>query len=357
MRTDEQNFIVLGDALDIDVLDENLYCYENAVFTLTSSIQKRASDNLLRKVERFIDSVPAMQKAADNVKSKTEYIPRLDLLSDEIKRLMQEGSVQLIPCKDNSDAYYLHLRSIVKDLIVNGKKYGKNIKIKDIPLSTKTVPADIVGAMQCLSMQSQLAQITARLIEISEVCEYNFGRIIQGQRDDRIAKLLSSRSCFIQALALSDENLQHQMLIQAICDANSARAELAYQIKSDIVLLGCDKIPKVNDMERIVCDINAAMVAMNNAVHISLYSYQALGEHTAQLSVIKEHETFIKQVLLKEIEYKKNKHIAWNLICSSGNSETVPQEFYSIPTKLIESCVAFIEDNKENNFLEDKSNE
>jgi hypothetical protein len=44
---------------------------------------------------------------------------------------------------------------------------------------------------------------------------------------------------------------------------------------------------------------------MNNAVQLSLYSYQVLGERTAQLAIVKEHETFIKQVLLKEIEYKE----------------------------------------------------
>ena len=344
----EQQFLVIKDVSNIDVLDENLYCYENAVFTLTPAIRKRTSDNLLRKVEQFMDSVPAIQKAADNMQSKSEYIPRHDLLSDEIKKFLQEGKVEIIPCKNTSNDFYLQIRSTVKGLTVNGKEYGKNIKIKDIPLSTKTIPTDITGAMQCLSMQNQLNQITNGLIEISETCELNFGRIIQGQRDDRIAKLLSSRSCFIQALAISDEVLQRQMLLQAIHDANSARAELAFQIKSDIVLLGGDKTPKVKDMENIVYNINTAVIALNNAVQLSLYSFQALGEHNAQLAVIKEHETFIKQVLLKEIEYKGNKYIAWNLICSSGNSESVPEDFHSIPTKLINSCVAFIEDKNEN---------
>lgn len=171
-------------------------------------------------------------------KSKTEYIPRLDLLSDEIKKLLQEGKVEIIPCKDSADAFFLQIRSTIKGLVVNGKEYGKNRKLKDIPLSSKAVPADITGAMQCLSMQNQLNQIANGLKEISEACELNFGRIIQGQRDDRHAKLLSSRSCFIQALAISDEFVQRQMLIQAISDANSARAELAYQIKSDINFQG-----------------------------------------------------------------------------------------------------------------------
>ncbi|MCB2361602.1 hypothetical protein [Clostridium estertheticum] len=356
---DEQQFLVIKDVSDIDVLDENLYSYENVVFTLTPAIQKRTSGNLLRKVEQFIDSVPAIQKAADNMQSKSEYIPRFDALSDEIKKFLQEGKVEMIPCKNTLDAFYLQIRSTVKELIVNGKEYGKNIKIKDIPLTTKTIPTDITGAMQCLSMQNQLNQIANGLKEISEACEFNFGRIIQGQRDDRIAKLFSSRSCFIQALVISDEVLQRQMLSQALGDANSARAELAFQIKSDIILLGGDKPPKAKAMGKIVCYINTAVIAMNNAVQISLYSYQFLGEHTAELAVVKEHETFIKQVLLKEIECEGNKHLAWKLICSSGNSGLTPRNWGLLPTKLLDSCVSFIEGKNESstNYLEDNTNE
>lgn len=356
---DEQQFIVIKDSSNIDVLDENLYCYESAVFTLTTAIQKRTSESLLKKVKQFIDSVPAAQKAKDYVQSKTEYIPRLDLIPEEINQALQNGTAEIIPCKDYTDAFFLQIRTTVKGLIINGKEYGKNRKIKDIPLGTKKVPADVAGAMQCLSMQNQLNQIANGLKEISEACEFNFGRIIQGQRDDRLAKLLSSRSCFIQALAMSDELLQRQMLIQAVRDANSARAELAFQIKSDITLLGGDKTPNAKVMGKMVCDINTAIVAMNNAVQISLYSYQVLGERNAQLAVAKEHETFIKQVLLKEIEYKGNKHLAWKLICSSGNSGLTPQDFTSLPTKLLDSCVDFIEGKNENStdYLEGKSND
>lgn len=356
---DEQKFLIIKDQPNIDVLDENLYCYDSAVFTITPAIQKRTSEGLLSLVEQFIESVPAVQKSIEYARSKTEYIPRHDLIPEEIKQALQDGLAEIIPCKDSTDAFYLQIRTTVKDVFINGKTYGKAKKIKDIPLSTKTIPTDITGAMQCLSMQKQLNQIANGLKEISEVCEFNFGRIIQGQRDDRLAKLLSSRSCFIQALAMSDRYLQRQMLIQAIRDANSARAELAFQIKSDISLLSGGKIPKAKDMEKMVCDMNTAIVAMNNAVQISLYSYQALGERNVQLAVVKEHETFIKQVLLKQIEYKGNKHLAWELICSSGNSGLTPRDLGLLPTKLLDSCVSFIEDKNEHstNYLEGKSND
>lgn len=356
---DDRFSIVAKDLLDRDVLDENLYSYENAIFTLTPAIQRRTSENLIRKIEQYVNSSPAIQKAIDSLQDRIEYIPRLDMLTDEIKKLLQEGKAEIIPLKNPKDTFYLQIRTAVKGIVINGKEYGKSKKIKDIPLSTRKMPTDITGAMQCLSMQGQLNKISDGLKEISEACKFNFERIIQGQRDDRIAKLLGSRSSFLQALAISDRTLQQQMLLQAIHGANSARAELAFQIKSDIILLGCEKALKSKDMERIVFDINTAIIAMNNAVQISLYSYQTLGEHDAQLLVVKEHETFIKQVLLKEIEYEGKNHSAWNLICSSGNSKSVPQGFHVMPTNLVNSCVAFIEDKNKTKIIgmEDKIND
>ena len=327
IQDDEQQFLVLKDSSSIDVLDESLYSYDSTVFALTPAVQRRTSEGLINKVKQFVNSVPAAQKARDYVRSKTEYTPRLDLISDEIQQALQNGTAEIIPCKDSSNAFYLQIRATIKGLVINGKEYGKNRKLKDIPIGTKQVPTDVAGAMQCLALQNQLNQIANGLREISEACEFNFGRVIQGQRDDRLAKLLSRRSCFVQALAMSDESLQKQMLLQAVRDANSARAELAFQVKSDILLLGGDKSPKSKDMVKMVCDINTAIVAMNNAVQISLYSYQVLSERASQLAVVKEHETFIKQVLLKEIEYKGTKHPAWKLICSSGNSGHTPRDF------------------------------
>ena len=351
---DERPFLALNGATNIDVLDENLYCYDSTVFSLTPAIRERSSEGLFRKIKEFSDSAPAAAKAADAIKDKIEYIPRLDLIPEEIKTAMQNGTAELIPCKSASGAVYLQIRTTIEGLVVEGKEYGIHRKIKDIPLGTKNIPADVAGAMQCLSMQNQLNQIANGLREISEACEFNFGRVIQGQRDDRLAKLLSSRSSFIQALAMSDESLQRQMLIQAVSDANSARAELAFQIKSDITLLGSDKSPKSKDMEKIVSDIRTAIVAMNNAVQLSLYSYQVLGERSAQLAVAKEHETFIKQVLLKRIERDGKKYEAWRVICSSENSRLSPQNLWQLPSKLLDSCSAFIEGKKPTYYLEDE---
>lgn len=119
-------------------------------------------------MNKFADSAPAAKKSLDYIKSKTEYTPRLDLISEEIKAALQNGNAEMIPCKDASEVFYLQIRTTVKGLVINGKEYGKNRKIKDIPIGSKAIPADVSGAMQCLSMQNQLNQISNSLKEISE---------------------------------------------------------------------------------------------------------------------------------------------------------------------------------------------
>ena len=68
---DEQKFLIINDQPNIDVLDENLYCYDSTVFTITPAIQKRTSEGLLGLVEQFIESVPAVQKSIEYARSKT----------------------------------------------------------------------------------------------------------------------------------------------------------------------------------------------------------------------------------------------------------------------------------------------
>lgn len=339
---------------ELDVLDDNLYSYDNVVFNLTSSVKEKTVESLYDKILNYLDTVPALGKAADELKDKVEYTPRMDFLSAEVKKAIKEGLVEFVPAKKHDDSIYLQLRTKVKGLILDGKEYNVNRKVADVPLGKNIVPNDIHGAMQCLSMQNQLNDISGKLNEISEVCSLNFGRVIQGQRDDRLAKLLSSRSAFVQALSVLDKDLQKQMLIQSILNANDARAELAYQIKSDILELSNNSSIKVADMDRLVRDINTAIITINNAVQISLYAYQSLGEKHAQLSLIKDFETFVKQVLLKEIESNGNMHLAWEIIKSSSSKQMVPSYFNELPYKLLDTFETFIElSNSEKYYLED----
>ena len=101
-KTDEdiQSFLQIGNLTDIDILDEALYSYDSVALSITPIIQQQISKRLFRKVEQFVDSIPAVGKAVDHLTEKTEYIPRMDLLSDEIKQALQKGLVEMTPCKN-----------------------------------------------------------------------------------------------------------------------------------------------------------------------------------------------------------------------------------------------------------------
>ena len=62
----------------------------------------------------------------------------------------------------------------------------------------------------------------------------------------------------------------------------------------------------------------------------------------------------IKQVLLKRIERDGKKYEAWRVICSSENSRLSPQNLWQLPSKLLDSCSAFIEGKKPTYYLEDE---
>ncbi len=61
----ENQFMVVRDLSESDVLDESLYCYDSFVFSLTPEIHSRVSESLMRKINQFVDSLPAIQKSMD----------------------------------------------------------------------------------------------------------------------------------------------------------------------------------------------------------------------------------------------------------------------------------------------------
>lgn len=354
---DDLRVVDTADLLNIDVLNESLYSYDHAIFSLEPVIRKSSSDGLFGIIDEFINSAPAAMKAAEGFKDKQELFIREDLIPKEIRQALADGFAEFVPCKGSSDSFYLQIRSAVKGLVVNGKEYGIHRKLKDVELGTRTVPADINGAMQCLAQQRQLNNIAEELGALSEACQLGFGRVIQGQRDDRLAKLISSRSSLIQGLAASDKQTQRQLLVRAVSDANEARATLAYQIKSDIELLSGSKPLSTDRMTDTVDAINTAIAAMNNAVQLSLYSYQALGEYAAQLAVAMDHRAFVSQVLLKRISRNKRHYTAWEIVSSSGDGHRTPANHWSLPSRLLDSYTAFIDASTARHQLEGASNE
>ena len=64
------------------------------------------------------------------MKMKTEYIPKFDSISEDMKQALHNGTAEMIPCKDSTDSFFLQIRTTVKGLIINGKEYGKNKKIR-----------------------------------------------------------------------------------------------------------------------------------------------------------------------------------------------------------------------------------
>ncbi len=342
---------------ELDVLDERLYDYGQVGFLLEDGMTQKASNHLYEKVEGFLASVPALSEATEKIQKRTEIFARDDLLSDEIKNAIRNGHAELIRRKGDSGAFYMQIRSTIDDLVIGGKKYGKHRKLKDIPMGTKEVPEDINGAMKCLAQQDQLNSITRSIEELTEACENNFSRVIQGQRDDRLAMVLSSRDSLLQGLVMMDAENQRQMLAHALVQANQARGQLAYQVAADIHELDGEKPLKTKKMAEVVHSINSGIAAMNGAVQLSVFASQALGEFQAQQAVVVSHRAFVRQVLLKEISRGERSHTAWDFVVSSGDGRETSEEQKTLPTRLITAYGSYLEAAKIRGNLEGKNDE
>lgn len=342
MKNDE--IMVINNFCEVDVFDDSLYSYENFIFSLTPFIEQNIRVNLIDKLMNSFNNVIKVNSAIDSSSVKETLEIRYDSLSAEVLEAFKAGNAELVKSKKSNGTYYFQLKSVIDGLVVNGKKYGKNRKIADIPFSIGQTPKDVLGAMNTLATHNQLNGLSRQLSEISNIIDIGFERVIEGQINDRISKLLSCRNSFIQALVINDKDIQKQLLVNGISEMNTARAQLIFQLKSEIPKL--DKAKK-RETNNIVKGIHTTLLAINNAVQLLLYTYRFLGEWKAQIALIKDQENFIKQILLKEFHDDETTYTVWKKIISNAESSQNTKENLKLPYQLLSTCRELIDERKE----------
>lgn len=336
MKKDE--IIVIDNLDEIDVLDDSLYSYENYIFSLTPYIEQNIRVNLFSKVISASNDIAKVVSAVEDLKVKENIKLRLDLLSPDVVRAIKTGALEVINSRKGNNANYLQLKSVVDGLVLNGKEYGKNRKVADIPFSIEHTPKDAIGSMNTMLTHYQLNKITNQLSELSNVIDVGFERMIEGQMNDRFSKLLSCRNSFIQALVISDKDIQKLILANVISEINTARAQLIFQLNSEIPKL--DKA-NVTLSDNIIKGIFSTILSINNTVQLLLYVYRYLGEWKAQLALIKDQENFIKHILLKELHHNNNTYTVWTKIMSNAKTNPEFKINPDLPYELLDSCIEF----------------
>ncbi|MBO0439006.1 hypothetical protein [Candidatus Enterococcus ikei] len=274
----------------IDVTDKNLYNYDFSSFSL-APLQETAgiflNNNIKQSIFRNISEAKLMSELIGN--RKIEYVANL---SDYTKEKLKTGEWEFGIRKKTGETY-----AVIKDAVT-----GKNQNF--VTLDQRTVQG--LGNLPELSaIQGQLAVITEKIEDLNKLVE----RVEQGQYNDRYAGFFSARQFTIEGLSAKNDKLRQELLIEAIKISNSTIAKLMFSIHLDANSF-IDLKTKTKEAKRIENILQNSIGYLNSAVQLNLIAYTALGEENSLLATLANYQSFIEQILLKEID-NSGRSIAW----------------------------------------------
>ena len=79
--------------LSKSLFDESLYSYDLVAFRLDEEVTQKAADSLLDKIADFLEKVTTRAAAGEGLRRKKEIYVREDLLPDEIKKGLRDGTL------------------------------------------------------------------------------------------------------------------------------------------------------------------------------------------------------------------------------------------------------------------------
>jgi len=311
-------------ATEIDVLDKSLYNYDKSDFAL--ALFEKSQSVLMDKVTRLIEMSPAFAHFLKSIKPTQVFDVNM---SNTAKEMYRKGDWLL---------KYSKTKDGLIPILCN--KAGKFIEF--VTLNPKNISPDLSGALTNLSMQQQLGQLMDQIERLSNSIQ----RIERGQRDDRISLFYSARQQYIEAISMSNYDLQSQALLYAAHTANDARFQLMQTMRSDVEQIVNNKKLKKNERDELSNNVREAMQYINEATGLCVISYSALGETKPMLAALKSYQCFIEQTLLSKSKNDLTKaqelHRNWN---GSDN------EWLKIPQIIVDRLDEVIMGNNESPVL------
>ncbi|MGY3743207.1 hypothetical protein [Leuconostoc inhae] len=279
-------------SLIIDVTDKALYSYDFDSYSL-APLQKAASITIGKNIKQYllenVSKAELLQKSVS--KNNIEYVANF---TSEAREKLKTGEWALGVKKKTGDLF-----GIIKD-----NKTGKNKSI--VTLDSKIV--DKLGNLPELSaIQGQLAEITEQIEGLNRLIE----RIEQGQYNDRFAGFFSARQLVVEALASNNKDLKKDLLISAVKSNNDTIAKLMFAIREDADAF-TDMKTKAKDAKRIDNFLQNSIGYLNASVQLNLVAYTAMGEKMPVIATLVNYQSFIEQILLKQIG-DSDKSVSWKI--------------------------------------------
>lgn len=186
---------------------DNLQAQQGGVVELIPSVQSEpiflSSGNRqelikhLRQIPSFVDAAKKLTEG----KAYQAYFP------PEVLKRLRNGSI-ILDEKDDG-LFGALIRDVETGHITNH-------------VSLKEVMPDLIGSLSQLATQQTLTDIVNRL----EVMDEKITGILQGQVNDRLAKVESGIHTYEQSIAATDPDLRRELLVNAIQNLNEGRNEL-----------------------------------------------------------------------------------------------------------------------------------
>lgn len=277
-REKYMNEISVDQMLELDVLDDSLYDLDSSDLSLV--LYEKSQNILMEKTKNLIEKSPVFIEYLEKMKP-IEYF---DVnMSNNAKELYEKGELIL--------KYSKNKKGLLPTLSSLDGKFSEQVT-----LEPRLVTPELSSALTNLSMQYQLTQLMDQMKLMNQTIQ----RIEIGQRDDRLALYFSSRQQYIEAIAISNKELQSYALLNAVNVANNAKFLLMQSIRSDIEQIVHNSKLKKKERDKLSQNVRTSLKYVNEATGLCVMTYSGLGEDKPLLASLKSYQRFISQTLLKK---------------------------------------------------------
>ena len=261
---------------EIDVLDSDIYNYEKGSLSLT--LFENSQNILLSKVTNLIERSPAFMQFLDSLNPQEMFDVNM---SNMARTMYEKGEWVLKYSKTKS--------GLLPTLCDKAGKFTEQVT-----LNPKSISPNLSSSLMNLSMQQQLGQLMDQLESMNNTIQ----RIERGQRDDRIGLFYSARQQYIEAISMTNIELQEQGLLNAAKTANNARFMMMQTMRSDIDQILYNKKLKKQERDSLSNNVRESMQYINESTGLCIVCFSALGVSKPLLASVKSYQCFIDQSLL-----------------------------------------------------------
>ncbi|CAM4202360.1 hypothetical protein AT575_03320 [Streptococcus penaeicida] len=280
---------------EINVFNQNLYKYDFSSYSLVPlqeiSAQK-VSENLLGKIIENTSKIEYVQKILS--KADVQYVADY---SDFVKEQLEKGNWKLGVKKSNGAMFGAIFDTSKSPQQIVGQTELKKVSAKDF------------GNLAELSaIQGQLSDISNQIAELNVTID----RVENGQYNDRYSGFFAGRQLVIEALALSDEQLQRDLLLSAAKTNSETIAKLMLTINTDANEFTNINKNNLKISKKIEQFLQMSLGYLNATLQLNMLAYTALGEKQALIAALQNYNAFLNQTLLSPID-NRGKTLAWKI--------------------------------------------